>query len=115
MSKYFQPVEFEIPKDPDLPRQTTTIWHADKVAAAAAEIKAEVGRIKSGTSQYSTYAVDPGRFGFPAINALNAFVQNPTDKLLKNFEDTANSTFGARAGRDFTTKLRTAREVKDVT
>ena len=113
-SKFFTPVEFVVPTDPSLPKPTKTVWNTEKLAQAEKEIKEEVESLKSGTSQYSVYAIDPGRFGFPAINALNKFIQSPNDRTLKSFEDSANSTFGTRAGKAFTDKLREAMEVVDV-
>lgn len=115
MSKFFTPIEFPVETDPQLPRPTETVWDLEVVKAANAAILEEIEKLKSGTSQYSHYAIDPGKNGFPASNALKVFVRDPSDKLLKNFEDTAASTWGARAGKAFTAKLRAARITREVT
>jgi len=114
MSKYFQPIDFKVTPNPELPKQTKVVWDSEKLKAAHEQILADIEKIKTGTSQYSAYAVDPGRFGFPAVNALAKFIQSPDDRLLKTFEDTAKSTFGARAGNDFADRLRTAMTVEEV-
>jgi hypothetical protein len=115
MSRFFQPIEFPVEPDQVLARPTETVWNASVVELASTAILAEIEKLKAGTSEYSVYAIDPGKHGFPAVNALKAFVKSPSDKLLKNFEETANSTFGARAGKAFTAHLRNARETREVT
>lgn len=114
MSKYFQPIEFPVEADPELPRPTETVWDTDAIVLAEASILAEIDLLKAGTSQYSAYALDPGKNGFPAVNALRTFVRGPNDRALKSFEDTANSTFGSRAGKAFTAKLRACMSTREV-
>lgn len=115
MSKFFQPIEFTVEPDPELPRPTETVWDVAAIKAANAAILAEIEKLKAGTSEYSAYALDPGKNGFPAVNALRFFVHAPNDKSLKNFEDTADSTFGARAGKAFTAQLRACKSTREVT
>lgn len=115
MSKFFQPIEFKVEPDHELPRPTETVWDTSAIKLAEASIMAEIESLKAGTSQYSAYAIDPGKAGFPAVNALKVFVRGPTDALLKNFEATANSTFGARAGKAFTAQLRACMTTREVT
>lgn len=114
MSQFFKPVEFKVEADPDLPRTTTTVWDKEKIAQADKDIKAEVEALKAGTSKYSVYAIDPGKHGFPAMNALKRFLEAPGDKTLEVFAASAVSTWGARAGNEFTAKLRACSETREV-
>ena len=112
-SKFFKEVEFEIPPNPDEQKpKTVVVWDKDKLKAAFKEIEAELEKVKNGSSEYVPRAIDPGRFGFGAQNAMRIFVDDPSDKVFEGIHPICNQDFGAKAGNYFNGLLKEAREEK---
>lgn len=112
-SKFFEEVEFEIEKSPADPRpKTIVVWDPEKLKAALAEIEEELTKVRGGASEYVPRAIDPGKFGFPAQNAIKMFVRDPSDKGLKDVTAIAKQDWGARMGAHVTTLLKDARSEK---
>ena len=110
MSEYFKPVEFEEPKDPGHQRPKTIVkWDEEKLKEAWVQISAEIEKIKNGTSEYHPYAVNPGRFGFPAENAIKIFMSDPTDKAFDGIHAICRQDFSGRAGDHFHELLKACR------
>ena len=110
MSDFFKPVEFEEPPDPaDNRPKTRVVWDEEKLKAAHKMIKAELEKIRNGTSEYHPYAIEPSSFGFPAANQLRIFLTDPSDKLFKHFCQIACQDWGKRAGEHFAALLSAAR------
>ncbi|MCI0561344.1 MAG: hypothetical protein MN733_22895, partial [Nitrososphaera sp.] len=63
MSKFFEPVEFELDPDPGLPAPPPppVKYDKEKVKVACEKIRQEFERIRTGTSDLTSYAIDPGR------------------------------------------------------
>ena len=111
MSEFFKPVDFTFPEDPaDNSPKIAVIWHREKLASALAEIEEEVVRIKNGTSDLVTYPIDPGAWGFPAMNALKIFVADPFEKDVLGLQAILKQDFSARAGDLFFKLVMEARE-----
>jgi len=114
MSRFFEPVEFEPPKDPaDQRPDKVVFWDPEKLAEAWKEIEVEIAKIKIGTSEYVSRAIDPGRFGFPAQNAMKIFISDPSDKAFEGIHAICRQDFMARAGDRFHKLLKDAREERD--
>lgn len=113
MSRFFTEVEF-----PDLPDTThqrpekVTVWDAEKLAAAMDTIELELAKIKGGTSELVPRAIDPGKFGFPAQNAIKVFIRDPSDKVFDGIRPIANQDWGARMGKFVVETLLAARTEK---
>lgn len=111
MSEFFKPVEYELLKSPaDQAPKIRVLWHREKLQSALEEIDEEIVRIKNGTSDFTTYAVNPGKHGFPARNVLVGFVADPADKALPDLRQICRQDFGARAGELFVKLILEARE-----
>ncbi len=114
-SKFFTEVEFPFEPDPTNPRaESVVVWDPTKLKLALAQIELEVTKIIGGTSDYVPRAINPGAFGFPAMNAIKIFVNAPQDKTFPDIEQIANQDWGMRAGKHFASLLREARELKNV-
>jgi len=110
MSEFFTEVEFDLPASPGLnPPKEVVTWDAKILKESMENIEGEIEKIKNGTSKHTTYAINPGKFGFPALNAMQIFVADPSDKTFKGIHDIARQDFGARAGDLFFMALRSAR------
>lgn len=98
MSKYFTEVEFEMPEDPGAPvkKPVKATFDREKLPAAIAEIRAEFDRIAGGTSKLTSFAINPGGFGFPAQNRLKIFEADPTEDNYKAFLELAKQDLGQR-------------------
>ena len=111
MSEYFDEVEFALPKDPnEQPKPKLGAYNATLVKLAVVEIKTEIDRIRVGASDLTTYAINPGSFGFPAKTCLEAFEKKPADKTFKDFVQIAHQDFGKSAGDHFAALLAATRE-----
>lgn len=110
MSKFFNEVEFKIPPNPATPEPPKVVWHKNKLEQSFKKIASEIEKIKNGTSEYVAYAINPGRFGFPAENAMKIFIASPSDKAFIGIKDICCQDFGARAGNLFYELLKEARE-----
>ena len=110
MSEFFKPVEFKEPPSPaDNRPKTKVVWDEEKLQAAFKLIKKELEKIRSGTSEFTTYAIEPSSFGFPAANQLKIFLSDPSDKLFDHFKQIARQDWGKRAGDHFAALLSAAR------
>ena len=110
MSRFFEEIEFEESKDPG--HQTPkllVVWDEEKLAAAWAEIKDEIEKIKVGASELHPRAVTPGQFGFPAENAMKIFLRDPSDKAFEGILAICRQDFAARAGDHFHELLKASR------
>jgi hypothetical protein len=113
VSKFFEPVEFEEPKDPADNRPTTVVtWDKDMLDKAWEAISAEITKIKRGTSDFYKYAVNPGSFGFPAENSIKIFLDDPSDKTFEGIREICKQDFKG-AGEYFYQLLKACREEKD--
>jgi hypothetical protein len=113
MSSLFEEVEFKVPKPPtDQKPEKIVAWDPEKLKEAAKKIEAEVEKIKLGTSEYRSHAVNPGSFGFPATNSLKVFLSGPNDERFKGFVQIAKQDWGALAAAEFRKILLSAREEK---
>lgn len=93
----FKPVEFELPADPGIPPKPKVVtFDKDMVKEAADKIRQEFERIKGGTSEFTTYAINPGPFGFPCANRLKMFEADPTEKNLKAVYEIVLQDLGMR-------------------
>lgn len=111
---YFKEVEFELPEDPGERPQTKEnklLFDEEKLEGAVKAIKEEFVRFKDGTSDFTSYAINPGSFGFPAANRLSIFLKDPTQKNYLAFLEIAKQDFGARAATHFMDLLKEAKNV----
>jgi len=114
-SEFFKEVEFTIEPfrgDSNKPA-TKVVWDEDKMKEAWATITTELSRIKGGTSEYYPRAVDPGSFGFPAANAIQIFMDNPSDKGFADLAGITTQDWGKKASVYFLGLLKAARGVQD--
>jgi len=111
-TEFFKEVEFEMPPSPGLnPPKEVVTWDAEILKESMESIEAEIEKIKNGTSKHVTYAINPGKFPFPALNAMRIFVADPSDKTFQGIHDICRQDFGSRAGDLFYLALRSARKV----
>ena len=114
MSNFFKEVEFKMEKDPaDQKPEKVVVWDQKIIDEAFEEILKELQLIRNGTSVFSSYAINPGSFGFPAENVLKMFKADPSDKAFAGFVQIAKQDWGASAGAHFAKLLRAAREEKN--
>lgn len=115
MSKYFNEIKFTLNKDPAEPDRTPApnLFDQKKLEVAEKEIQEEFKKIKNGTSNLVTYAINPGGFGFPAANLLRIFMSEPTEKNFKGFIDISKQDFGNLAAERFSNIMNNAREKKN--
>jgi hypothetical protein len=115
MGEFFKEVEFEMPESPAKPAAPpVVVWDPEILAEAVKRIEAEIEKIKNGTSEHSTYAVNPGDRGFPAMNAVKIFVADPSDRSFRGVSEILVQDFKVRAGTLFTALLKAARSEKEV-
>jgi hypothetical protein len=112
MSRFFTEIEFEEPETVEQKPETVVHWDREKLDAAWTEILSEIEKIKGGTSDYMPYAVNPGRFGFPAENKMKNFVSKPSDKNFEGVHAICRQDFKGRAGDRFHSLLKACREEK---
>ena len=114
MSEFFKEVEFVIPPDPSAPKAAPVVtWDKEVLAQALERIEAEIVKIRHGTSKHTTYAIDPGGFGFPSMHAVKVFVEEPSDKTFAGVPSILKQDFGPRAATLFKELLNAAREEQD--
>lgn len=114
VSKFFNEVEFEMTPSPASQKPAkVVVWDKTKLDAAFEEITQELIKIKGGVSEFVPRAIDSGKFGFPAMNAIKIFLSDPSDKTFEGIPEITRQDWGARAGNHFTALLKAAREVKD--
>lgn len=111
-SEFFKPVEFPKTVSPGHQRpKTKVVWDADLLKEAKKAIDKECVKIRVGTSELVPHAIDNGRFGLPAHNAIKVFLEEPSDKTFAGIEPIARQDFGKRAGDYFVELLLKARKV----
>jgi len=112
MSKLFEPVEFELGQDPGLPPPPPPIakFDKEKVKEAVKTIQQEFERIRTGTSDLSHYAFDPGRFANPVGENLKRFEADPTEKVLEGFIQLVKQDIGMKAAIYFLGLLENTKE-----
>lgn len=112
MSKFFEPVEFELGEDPGKPTppKPAVTFNPDKVKEVVAEIRKEFERIRTGTSELCHYAFDPGRFANPLGENLKRFETDPTEKTMAGFLQIAKQDVGLRAAVHWLEQLESAKE-----
>lgn len=100
---YFKEVEFELPPDPGLPKPESkkVEFNKEKLEEVHKRILQEFEKIRTGTSEYTHYAIDTRNFSFPAGNQLKIFIANPTIKTLAGFIELAKQDLGLRAANAF--------------
>lgn len=112
MSKFFEPVEFELGTDPGLPEPPKPVatYNRDKVKEAVDAIRQEFERIRTGTSDLCHYAFDPGRFANPCGENLKRFESDPSDKTMAGFLQIVKQDIGTRAAIHFMELMEAAKE-----
>lgn len=111
MSNYFKEVEFEDTLSPaDQRPEMVVVWDEEGLKDALKAIQAEIAKIKVGTSEFTHYAINPSKFGFPAENAIKVFVADPSDRTFEGIEAISKQDLGALAGKEFVRLLREARK-----
>lgn len=113
-SEFFTEIDFIIEANPDDHQKpdTVVIWDDEKLKSAFKEIEIELQKIRGGISEYVPRAIDPGKFGFPAENAIKIFLLAPNDRGFEGVKQIAKQDWGARAANHFIALLKVAREVK---
>lgn len=116
MSKFFEEVEFKLGEDPGLPKPPppATVYNPGKVKEAVEAIRQEFERIRTGTSDLCTYAIDPGRFANPVGENLKRFEFDPSDKTLAGFLQITKQDLGTRAAIHFMGLIDAAKEKTNV-
>ncbi len=111
-SKFFEPIVFPGKTSPaDQKPKTRVVWDENHLAAAKTAINKEVAKIRVGTSKLTKRAVDNGKFGTPAENAIKTFLDDPSDLTFDRVKELATQDYGQRVGDHFVGLLRKAREV----
>jgi len=95
---YFTPVEFNESNDPGAPVKpvTTTKFNDGKIKTAIEQIEAELEKVRTGKSEHTSYAIEPGRFGFPLVITLRIFQTDPTEKTYQGALQIAAQDLGAK-------------------
>ena len=115
MSKYFTEVEFVLPEDPGenaRPKPKMT-FDVDKIKEAAGKIQAAFEEIRSGSSDLTSYPIDPGNFSFPTGNRLSMLIKDPTEVNYIGFLEIAKQDLGLKAATQFMEWLKDAKEKND--
>jgi hypothetical protein len=109
---YFKEVEFELPKDPGENKKAPVDpkFNKERLDKAVAEIKAEFEKIRTGDSKLTTYAIEPGGFGFPAMHRLTIFHKDPTPENYQGFLEIAKQDLTRSAAIHFMELLKEAQE-----
>jgi hypothetical protein len=117
MSKYFKEVEFGMPEDPgeNKSKPKGPKFNKERLDKAVAEIKTEFEKIRSGDSKLTTYAIEPGGFGFPSVHRLTMLHKDPTPENYQGFLEIAKQDLSRKAAIHFMELLKEAQEgVEDV-
>lgn len=109
---HFKEVEFELPTDPgENPRPPAgPKFNKEKLTKVIDEIKAEFEKIRGGNSELTTYAIDPGNFGFPSGNRLSMLQKEPSQENYRGFLEIAKQDLGRKAAIHFMELLKKAQE-----
>jgi hypothetical protein len=100
---HFKPVKFEVSESPGRPERPKTklVINSDKLEPAIKKIQEEFELIRTGASEYTTYAIDNGAFGSPVGNALKILESKPSVDNVKRFLQAATQDVGIRASNYF--------------
>ena len=111
-SEFFTPVRFPKTRSPaDNRPKTKVVWDEDLLKEAEKSILLECAKIRVGTSKMVAGAIDNGRFGLPAENAIKVFLADPSDDTFAGIKDISRQDFGQLAGDYFVELLLKARKV----
>jgi hypothetical protein len=106
---YFKDLKFN---KPDMPEEFMPKAKKEKVLPSAEDFKdahrdimTEIEKMQNGTSTLSAYPIHLRNGTCPAINILNLFMANPTEKLMLEFFHLAAQDFGYLAAKDFKAKI----------
>lgn len=109
-SEFFTPLEFPTQVSPaEQKPKTKVVWDEEILKAAKKAIDKEVARIRVGTSKLRVGAIDNGKFGTPAENAIKTFLEEPDDFTFDRVKELATQDYGARVGDHFVGLLKKAR------
>lgn len=109
---YFKEVEFELSEDPGENPKPKNQFELDKekLNEAYNQVVEEINRIRRGESEYTTYAIDPGDFGFPVMNRLKMLKDDPSKKNYVGFLEIAKQDLGIKAASYFMTLILKAKK-----
>ena len=108
MSNYFTEVEFELRDDPSVkkaPKKDIEFVDQPKLEAVIEKIEEEFERIRTGASDLTHYAINPGRFASPVASALTTLKNRPSFKAMREFLQVAEQDLGAKAKEHFKSLL----------
>jgi hypothetical protein len=101
---YFEEVEFELRDDPAVkkaPKKDIEFVDQPKLKAVIEEIEAEFEKIRTGNSDLTHYAINPGRFASPVASALTGLKNRPSFKAMRQFLQVAEQDLGFKAREHF--------------
>ena len=111
-SEFFTPVDFpKVISPADQRPKNKVVWDADLLKEAKGAIDKECAKIRVGTSKLVPHAIDNGRFGLPAHNAIKVFLDEPSDETFAGLKPICRQDFGQQAGDYFVGLLLKARKV----
>ena len=108
---FFKEVEFEDTVSPADPRPETVVeWDEAMLKTAYECVQLEIEKVKAGTSDYTHYAINPSKFGFPFENVIKIFMSDPSDKVFEGIEPIVKQDLGALAGKAIAAMIRECRK-----
>ena len=111
-SEHFIPIEFPSTRSPaDQRPKTKVIWDAELLKVAEKAISLECAKIRVGTSKLVSGAIDNGRFGLPAQNIIQIFLDDPSDETFAPIKAITRQDYGQSCGDHFVKLLLKARRV----
>jgi hypothetical protein len=112
-NRFFEPIEFKEPIDPSSNKpKEIVIWDKEQLKQAWEEIQKGIEQIKRGTFPGISVALDPGRFSWPAANAVKNFMEEPNDRNFKGIREILRQDFKASGGEKFYRLLLKCRRVE---
>jgi len=99
MSKYFDEIEFDEPKTEEKVTPVDPTFNPERLAEALEEVKQEIARLESGSSEYLRRAINFGPYGCPAQNGLKTFERDPSWKNFEEFVELAKQDFSSRPAK----------------
>ena len=97
-------ISIEDPDKPVAPKKEVT-FNKVKLEAVYLNIDKELEKIKTGQSDLTAYAINPGSFSYPAISKLKVFKANPTEDTLKDLVKLFKQDLGLRVSTHFSALL----------
>jgi len=101
---YFEEVEFELREDPAVkkaPKADIEFVDRPKLAAVIEAIESEFEKIRSGDSDLTRYAINPGRFASPVASSLTSLKDGPSFKAMRQFLQATEQDLGFKAKEHF--------------